>query len=165
MACLQGLLVKKIAFGYQDRNMHWKGKIIYEIFMPYYHFIHTFKKHDVSVCSLKVPFVTHRLYLCDTAVNTFSACFLLDSLFPIPPSPNGKMCLCTYFCFLGILTFSGLFFFVISFPFFNHLNLSAGYSEVVSHRSTSFWPTATSWFFISFNLGGTAKEIKERDGD
>lgn len=52
--------------------------------------------------------------------------------------------------------FCGLFFRFSSFPFLNHLNLSAEYSELVSHRSTSLEPAADSWLFISFNRGGKA---------
>lgn len=164
MACLQGLLVKIIAFGYQKTNRNWKGKINYEIFIPHSHFIHTFRKNNTGICFLKFSSsVTHSFQLCVTPVTSMLV-FWWTSL-PSPPSHTWEILLCTYFCFFGILIFSGLFFLVISFPFFNHLNLSAGYSEVVSHLSTSFWPTAASWFFISFNLRGTAKEIKEHAGD
>lgn len=52
--------------------------------------------------------------------------------------------------------FCGLFFRFSSFPFLNHLNLSAEDSELVSHRSTSLEPAADSWLFISFNRGGKA---------
>lgn len=52
--------------------------------------------------------------------------------------------------------FCGLFFRFSSFPFLNHLNLSAEYSELVSHRSTSLEPAADSWLFISFSRGGKA---------
>lgn len=53
IACLQDLLVKMIAFSYPRRKRHWKGKIIYEIFIPYYLFIHTFKKTKSASASLK----------------------------------------------------------------------------------------------------------------
>lgn len=52
--------------------------------------------------------------------------------------------------------FCGLVLLFSSLPFLNHLNLSSGYSELVSHRSTSLEPAADSWLFISFNRGGKA---------
>lgn len=165
MACLQGLLVKIIAFGYQKTNRIEKGKLIMKyLYHTHTSFILSGKTTLVSVSLNFLPLWLTAFSFVLLQLTTSMLVFWWTSL-PSPPSHTWEILLCTYFCFFGILIFSGLFFLVISFPFFNHLNLSAGYSEVVSHLSTSFWPTVASWFFISFNLRGTAKEIKEHAGD